>query len=125
VKTIRVGIVEDLPDVRDGLALLIGDQPGFECCGLWGNMEDALAGIASADVLLADRSLPGMSGTQGAGRLRKLLPTLPVLVLGVYSDDEHQRSISLVCRLAPVDASWRAEAYSTSCVLMQSNLMVT
>jgi DNA-binding NarL/FixJ family response regulator len=90
VKTIRVGIVEDLPDVRDGLALLIGDQPGFECCGLWSTMEETLDQIASAsaDVLLADIGLPGMSGTEGASRLRDLLPDLPVLVLTVYNDDE-------------------------------------
>jgi len=90
VNPIRVGIVEDQADVREGLAVLIGDSEGFECGGVWASMEEALDAIAGAapDVVLADIGLPGMSGIEGTRRLRTLCPGMPVLVLTVYNDDD-------------------------------------
>jgi DNA-binding NarL/FixJ family response regulator len=90
VNEIRVAIIEDGPDVREGLAVLIADSPAFVCCGVWASMEEALEQIegAAADVVLADIGLPGMSGIEGTRRLRSLLPNLPVLVLTVHNDDE-------------------------------------
>lgn len=90
VSPIRVAIIEDEPDVRDGLATLIGETGGFECNGVWSSMEEALDGIAASmpDVVLADIGLPGISGIEGTRRLRDLHPGLPVLVLTVYNDDD-------------------------------------
>jgi DNA-binding NarL/FixJ family response regulator len=90
VNTIRVGIIEDQADVREGLAMLIGDSEGFECAGVWASMEEALEGIAAAapGVVLVDIGLPGMSGIEGTRRMRSLQPEIPVLVLTVYNDDD-------------------------------------
>jgi DNA-binding NarL/FixJ family response regulator len=90
VSPIRVGIIEDQPDLREGLAVLIGDGDGFECGGVWASMEEALncMDAAAPDVVLADIGLPGMSGIEGTRRLRSLRPGMPVLVLTVYNDDD-------------------------------------
>ncbi len=87
---IRVAIVEDQRDIREGLAVLIGGTEGFACAGAWRTMEDALAGVgaSSAELALVDIGLPGMSGIEGIRRLRESHPSLLVLMLTIYEDDE-------------------------------------
>lgn len=89
-RPIRVGIIEDRDEIREGLADLIADSAGFACSGAWGTMEEALAAIEPAppDVVLVDLGLPGMSGIEGIRRLKASLPALPMVVLSVYRDDE-------------------------------------
>jgi DNA-binding NarL/FixJ family response regulator len=89
-QNIRVAIVEDLQEVREGLMALIDGAPGFECVCGYRTMEDALAGLeASAlDVILTDIGLPGMSGIDGIRILRDRSPEARILALTVYDDDD-------------------------------------
>jgi DNA-binding NarL/FixJ family response regulator len=88
--TIRVGIVEDLLEVREGLMALIDGASGFRCSWAFRTMEEALAHIdgAGIDVLLSDLGLPGMSGTEGIRILRERFPEMPILALTVYADED-------------------------------------
>lgn len=88
--TIKVAIIEDLREVREGLAILVNGTRGFQCTGSFRTMEDALRLIPSQvpDVVLTDLGLPGMSGTDGIKRLKERYPDLPILALTVYDDDE-------------------------------------
>ena len=88
--TIRVAIVEDRREIRDGLATIINGTPGFRCTGAWRSMEDALDSIARdlPDVVLNDIGLPGMSGIDGIRILKQRHPGLLVLMLTIYDDDE-------------------------------------
>lgn len=90
LKTIAVAIVEDLREVREGLAVLVNGTPGFRCVGAYRTMEDALARIGAnlPDVVITDIGLPGMSGTEGIRILRERYPALPILTLTVFDDDE-------------------------------------
>jgi DNA-binding NarL/FixJ family response regulator len=87
---IRVAIVEDQYEVREGLAVLINGTLGFKCAGSYRTMEDALRVIEKEppDVLLTDIGLPLMSGTDGIRILKERHPNLPILALTVYNDDE-------------------------------------
>jgi len=87
---IRVAIVEDQPDTREGLGVLIHGTHGYRVTGSFGSMEEALANIGKQlpDVALVDIGLPGMSGIEGARRLRERHPALLVMMLTVYGDDE-------------------------------------
>lgn len=87
---IRVVIVEDQRELREGLAMLINGTPGFRCQGSFRSMEDALRGITRElpDLLLTDIGLPGMSGTQGIAILKERYPDLPMIALTVYDDDD-------------------------------------
>jgi DNA-binding NarL/FixJ family response regulator len=87
---IRVVIIEDLREVREGLAALINGTRGFACAGSYYRMESALAGIDSAktDVILTDIGLPGMSGIEGIEILRERCPQIPILALTVYDTDD-------------------------------------
>jgi len=86
---IRVAIIEDVNDVREGLAALIGARSGYDCVGTYRSMEDAFEHIGDArpDVVLADIGLPGMSGIEGIRLLRERLPSSQFLMLTVYGDD--------------------------------------
>jgi len=87
---IKVAIVEDRREIRDGLAMLISGTEGFECTGTYRSMEDALARISGSlpDVALCDIGLPGMSGIEGIRILKERHPDLQLLMLTVYDDDE-------------------------------------
>ena len=87
--TVRVGIIEDRREIREGMAVLIGGTDGFECVGAWGSMEEGLAALRppAPDVLLVDPGLPGMTGIEGIRILRGRYPDLPMVVLTIYEDD--------------------------------------
>jgi DNA-binding NarL/FixJ family response regulator len=87
--SLKVGIIEDQPKIREGLRALIDGTDGYLCVGAFGSMEEALAKVAHElpDVLLVDIGLPGMSGIEGTRRLKDSHPALAVLMLTVYDDD--------------------------------------
>ncbi len=88
---VRVVIIEDLREIREGLAMLIHGAHGFQCASSHRTMEDALDGIAASrpDVILLDIGLPGMDGIAGTRILRELCPEVPILALTVYDDDNN------------------------------------
>jgi DNA-binding NarL/FixJ family response regulator len=87
---ISVAIIEDQREVREGLAVLIDGTLGYRCRGSFRSMEEALAKIDGArpDVVISDLGLPGMSGTEGIRILRERYPSMPILALTVYDDDD-------------------------------------
>jgi DNA-binding NarL/FixJ family response regulator len=87
---IRVAIVEDQDDIREGLATLIGATPGYSCAGAWPTIEHALPRLEAAepDVVLVDLGLPGMGGIEGIRRLKGSRPAVLSVVLTVYQDDD-------------------------------------
>ena len=97
IQPVRVAIIEDQWEIREGLKSLIGGTAGYRVRGAWRSMEEALAGIAREvpDVALVDIGLPGMSGTEGLRILKERYPQLRMLMLTVYDDDE--RIFSALC----------------------------
>lgn len=87
---IKVAIIEDLREVREGLAMLISGTNGFSCVGSFRSMEEAIAKLSreQPDIVLTDIGLPGMDGIEGIKILRQQFPDLPCLALTVYDDDE-------------------------------------
>jgi DNA-binding NarL/FixJ family response regulator len=87
---IKVAIIEDLRDVREGLAMLINGTSGYSCVGSFRSMEEAIAklGREPPDIVLTDIGLPGMDGIEGIKVLREQFPDLPCIALSVYDDDE-------------------------------------
>jgi DNA-binding NarL/FixJ family response regulator len=87
---IKVAIIEDLREIREGLAMLIEMTDGFRCTGRYGSVEQAIAGMGRdvPDVLLSDIGLPGMNGIEGVRIFKEKYPNLVVLMLSVYDDDE-------------------------------------
>ena len=90
VSTLRVVLIEDVREVRDGLSALISGTAGYECVATYGRMETALARVATdkPDVVLTDLGLPGMSGIEGIGRLRNLFPETPIVALTIFDNED-------------------------------------
>lgn len=90
VKTIRVAIIEDRREIRDGLAMLIEFTDGFECTGKFGSVEEAIVRLKhdAPDIVLSDIGLPGVDGIEGVRRLKEMHPGLIILMLSVYEDND-------------------------------------
>src|SRR6266480_7720524 len=87
---IKVAIVEDQRDIREGLASLIKFTDGYHCTGSFRSMEEALEKIRFElpDIMLVDIGLPGMSGIEGIRLLKQSYPEMLLLMLTVYDDNE-------------------------------------
>lgn len=96
-ESIRVAIVEDQSEIREGLSELIDGTDGFHSSGVYSAMEDALAGMEhnAPDVALVDIGLPGMSGIEGIRILSVRQPALSTVVLTIFDDDE--RIFQAIC----------------------------
>src|SRR5436309_551886 len=95
--SLKVAIVEDLQDIREGLSDLIDGSDGFRCTGAFGTMEEALRRIPVdlPDVALVDIGLPGMSGIEGIRILKSQYPRLVMLTLTIFEDD--RRILDALC----------------------------
>jgi DNA-binding NarL/FixJ family response regulator len=94
---IRVAIVEDRDTIREGLATLIDGTEGFACVDCFRSMEDALSRVwrSLPHVVLNDIALPGMSGIEGISILKARYPSILVLMLTIYDDDD--RIFDAIC----------------------------
>src|SRR5512147_3166759 len=94
MKPIRVLIVDDHEIVREGLQILLSEEPDFEVVGMAGDSESALAlaTLHKPDVVLMDIVLPGLDGIETTRRVLSVNPSIKVLVLTSYSDDQRVRN---------------------------------
>ena len=85
---LHVAIVEDDPDIRESLALLINGTPGYNCTQTFGSAEKGIKGILKdpPDIVLMDIELPGITGIEGIKILKEKMPELDILVLTILSD---------------------------------------
>lgn len=89
-ETIRVVVIEDERELRDGLQVLLNLTENFRCIRCFRTMEEALNSVEknSADLILTDIGLPQMSGIEGTRILRGQFPDLPIVVLTVHGEDD-------------------------------------
>src|SRR6266850_6139386 len=87
---VTVAIVEDDPRLREGLAMLIAWNAGFRLVGTFPSVETALEGLATgaSEVLLLDIHLPGMLGSEGVRHLRAKHPSMQILMLTVFAEED-------------------------------------
>ena len=86
---IRLVLIEDHADFRESVSMVLEERGGYSCVGGFSTMEDALEafrGGLTADLVLSDLGLPGMSGIAGIRKIRELLPEARVLVLTAFTD---------------------------------------
>jgi DNA-binding NarL/FixJ family response regulator len=86
----KVVIVEDDRGLREQLGEILQSAPDIQCIGAYASAESALPRILEnkPDVVLMDIKLPGMSGITCVAEIKKVLPTMQVIMVTVYEDSE-------------------------------------
>jgi len=81
-------IVDDNEIIRRGLRELFTAEPDFDVCGEAENGREAIEKTQELhpDLIVLDLSMPVMNGIDAARVLRKLMPTLPLIIFSEYSD---------------------------------------
>ena len=87
---IRVSIVEDLVEVREGLMELIRSDKELLLLETFDNAETALEKLPlfQADIVLMDINLPGMSGIECIKQLKGKCTGTQFMIFTVYENDE-------------------------------------
>jgi DNA-binding NarL/FixJ family response regulator len=87
---IRVVIIEDIKEIREGLQMLIDGSVGFKCAQTFGTAEEALEKLPGLcpDVALMDINLPGMNGINAVKILKAQCPHTQFIMSTIYEDDE-------------------------------------
>jgi len=88
--TISVGIVEDDAAIREGVSTLINSTSGYRCSNVYDSCEQAIERMIDKppDVLLMDINLGGMSGIEGVKHLKSRFPSMEILMLTVYEEND-------------------------------------
>ena len=84
----RVLLVDDNPEILERAAAIL--SPG---CAIVGAVKDGPAALESVralspDVVVLDISMPGMSGLEVAGRLRRTGSNVHIVFLTIHDDEE-------------------------------------
>lgn len=90
--SIGVLLVEDHAVVREGLQLVISQDPGLEVVAQAGALADALTTSSDPDVILADLILTDVSGTMVVESLHKTFPRARILVLSMVDNPSDVRA---------------------------------
>ena len=87
---IRVSIVEDLTEVREGLVELIQSDEELLMVGSFKDAESAAEKLPAlrADIVVMDINLPGMSGIDCIRTIKEKCPDTEFMMFTVYENDD-------------------------------------
>src|SRR4029079_6517694 len=90
MRPISIAIVEDLEEVRDGIAKLIDLDPGFVVTDAFANAEEAILQLPNnpPDIVIMDINLPGMNGIECIRRIKDKCVGTQFMMFTVYENDE-------------------------------------
>jgi len=90
MRPISIAIVEDLEEVRDGIAKLIDLDPGFVVTNAFANAEEAILQLPNnpPDIVIMDINLPGMNGIECIRRIKDKCVGTQFMMFTVYENDE-------------------------------------
>jgi DNA-binding NarL/FixJ family response regulator len=88
---IKVSIVEDIPELRNGLLGLLQWDDRFEALSSHNDAESAIDPIIALqpDIVVMDINLPGITGIECIRKIKKDCPNTQFIMFTIYEDDEH------------------------------------
>jgi signal transduction histidine kinase len=86
---VRVLVVDDIQQVREGLARVLGQLGGIEVVGTAGDGLEAveLAGVTDPQVVVMDLRMPNMGGVEATREIVARQADVSVLMLSAYGDE--------------------------------------
>ena len=89
-KKIKVLIADDHAVVREGTRQILEREPDIEVVAEAADGEEAvrLAGRSKPDVVIMDIAMPGIDGIEATRQIKSLYPSIAVLILSAYDDDQ-------------------------------------
>lgn len=90
MRKIKVLIADDHAVVRDGTRQILEQEPDIDVVAEAANGEEAfkLVGSSQPDVAIVDISMPVVDGIEATRRIKKDYPSVAVLILTAYDDDQ-------------------------------------
>jgi two-component system, NarL family, response regulator NreC len=87
---LRILIADDHALIREGTAVVIGREPGWEVCGQAANGREAVAQAIALepDVVVLDMTMPELNGLDAAIQIKRQLPKTEVMLLSGYGSEE-------------------------------------
>lgn len=87
---ITICIIEDIPDIREGLQTIIESDARFDLLGCFTNAEDAIDALPGLrpNVVLTDINLPGKSGIDCVQETKPELPETQFIMFTIYEDND-------------------------------------
>lgn len=87
---ITVALIEDDPDIRESLGLIINGTKGYSCTQRFSSAEEGIKVIKSDPpmIVLMDIQLPGLSGIEATQLLKQTVPEVDILMLTGQTDDQ-------------------------------------
>ena len=87
---ISISIVEDLEEVRNGLAAMIRMTDGFKVLNTFASAEEALPHFESSppDIVIMDIQLPGMNGIDCIRQVRAKNPDIQFIMFTIYENSD-------------------------------------
>jgi DNA-binding NarL/FixJ family response regulator len=88
--TVRVVVADDHGIVREGMRAVLSAVPGYELVETVANGRDAVraAVVSRPDVIILDIQMPVLSGIDAAREIARSAPSVGVLMLTMFDDDE-------------------------------------
>ncbi len=88
---IRILIVDDYAIVHRGLKQIVADQPDMVVAGEAKSGQEGLTLVRTQpwDLVVLDLSMPGRDGLGVLRELKRERPTLPVLILSMYPEEQY------------------------------------
>lgn len=95
--SIRVLIVDDLPETRENVRKLLQFESDIKVIGQAGTGEQAIemAQEHEPDIILMDINMPGIDGIGASQKITEMIPGAQIIIMSVQSDSDYLRRAML------------------------------
>lgn len=92
---LRILLAEDHATVREGIRLIIENQPDMKIVGEADDGREAirLAEELKPDIVVMDVSMPGLNGLLASAKLKRIMPDVKILTLTRHTDESYLQEL--------------------------------